>query len=104
MGEQYSSQDYQQPQVDAQYVLRDMEEKIRLLKDRILVIGKSEVDEKNRNFSEFQQIKKDIILIKEEQRQMKEMIQKMIEQLSKTSRKEELLIIQRQLDLLREKK
>lgn len=101
MAEQYSSQEY--PQVDAQYVLRDLEEKQRLLKDRILVIGKSGIDERNKNFSEFQQIKKDIILLKEEQKQMKEMLQKIVEQLSNTARKEELLIIQRQLDLLRSK-
>ncbi len=101
MGEQYSSQEY--PQIAAQYVLRDLEEKQRLLKDRILVIGKSGIDERNKNFSEFQQVKKDIILLKEEQKQMKEMLQKIVEQLSNTSRKEELLIIQRQLDLLRSK-
>jgi|SRR3989338_5272604 len=101
MGEQYPSQEY--PQSDAQYILRDLEEKQRLLKDRILIIGKSIIDDKNKNFSEFQQIKKEIYVLSEDQRQMKETIQRISEQVSALARREELLIIQRQLDLLRSK-
>lgn len=98
MAEQYS-QDY--TSFDSQSLLRNLEEKQHLLKDRILIIGKSFVDEREKNFFESQNLKKEIILIKEEHKRMKELLQRVSEQLSNTARREELLILQRQLDLLR---
>lgn len=99
MTEQYSQQSY--ALTNNQGRLSDLEEKQRILKDRILIIGKGLIEEKEKNFSELQQIKSNIITLKEEQIQIKNMLQKVVEQLSNTARREELLIIQRQLDLLR---
>ena len=41
--------------------IRDIEEKQRLLKDRTLIIGESLVEEREKTFSEMQEIKKDLI-------------------------------------------
>lgn len=80
---------------------RDLEEKVRLLKDRILLIGKSLVEERDKNFKEMQEMKNILLRIEEENTRMKEVIQRIIEQLENTSRKEDLMILQRQFDLFR---
>lgn len=81
--------------------LRDIEEKQRLLKDRVLLIGKNLVDERERLLGELNQQKKSLLLLEKENVSLKEMIQRIIEQLDNTARKEELNILQRQFDLFR---
>ncbi|HLC53820.1 MAG TPA: hypothetical protein VJK03_04730 [Candidatus Nanoarchaeia archaeon] len=81
--------------------LRDIEEKQRLLKDRIILIGKSLIEEREKSFNEMQELKKSAFVLKEEQLRMKEIIQRIAEQLNATARKEELMILQRQLDMIR---
>jgi hypothetical protein len=82
--------------------VRDLEEKHRLLKDRVLLIGKSLVDEREKNFNEIQELKKEMIIIKKENERIKELLQRLIEQSGSLARKEELLILQKQFDLFRE--
>ncbi len=96
---QYSEQDYFS---DLNIRLRDIEEKQHILKDRVLIMGKNLVEEREKSFAESQEMKKSILLLKEENARLKNIIQNLTEQLNKTARKEELMIIQRQLDLLRE--
>ena len=81
--------------------LRDIEEKQRLLKDRVLLIGNNLIKERDDTFKEMQEMKKEILLLKEENLKMKEFIQRIAEQLSDTARKEELLILQRQFDMFK---
>jgi hypothetical protein len=81
--------------------LRDIEEKQRLLKDRLLLVGETLVQQRDKSFSEIQEAKKAIIELKEESKRIKEILQRITEQLSNVARKEEILILQRQLDLLR---
>jgi hypothetical protein len=100
MAEEYPSQ---QLGLDIGTQLRDFEEKQRLLKDRIILISQSLIEERERNFKEIQELKREFIKFKEENLRMKEFLQRVAEQLSNTSRKEELMIIQKQLDLLRKK-
>ena len=92
---------YQQFSADNNGRLRDLEEKTRLLKDRILLIGQTLVDERERNFALIQEMKSDLIKVKEENARIRELLERVTEQLSNVARKEELMIIQRQLDLLR---
>jgi hypothetical protein len=80
---------------------RDLEEKVRLLKDRILLIGKSLVEERDKNFKEIQEMKTLLIKMQEENIRMKEVVQRIIEQLENTARKEDLMILQRQFDIFR---
>lgn len=99
MEEQQQYYDYQN--FDVVSKIRDMEEKIRLLRDRVLLIGNNLVDERDKNFKLIQEMKSSLIKLQEENLRMKELMQRIIEQLENTSRREELLILQRQFDLFR---
>ncbi|MBS3072140.1 hypothetical protein J4408_04075 [Candidatus Pacearchaeota archaeon] len=99
-GESY--QDYgQQFFSDMNTRLRDLEEKQRILKDRILLIGESLIREREKNFVEIQDMKKVIIKVQEENLRLKEFVQRITEHLSNAARKEDLMILQRQFDLFR---
>jgi hypothetical protein len=94
-GEQYFS--------DVNTRIRDIEEKQRLLKDRTLLIGKNLIEDRENLFEDMQEIKKELILLKSENLKMQEFLKKVSNQISQTARKEELMILQRQFDLFREK-
>ena len=81
--------------------LRDMEEKQRLLKDRVLLIGQSLVEQREKSFAEIQEMKRTLMLIKDESDRIKELLERVTEQLNSVARKEELAAIQRQIDLMR---
>ena len=99
-GESY--QDYgQQFFSDMNTRLRDLEEKQRILKDRILLIGESLIREREKNFVEIQDMKKVIIKVQEENLRLKEFVHRITEHLSNAARKEDLMILQRQFDLFR---
>ena len=85
--------------VDVNTRLKDIEERQRLLKDRLLLVGKNIIDDRESTFTEIQEIKKNMLKIKEENLKMQEFFKKIVEQLSESARKEEVLMIQRQLDL-----
>lgn len=98
MGDNYS-QAY--PSTDLSSKVRDLEEKIRLLKDRVILVGQTLIDERERTVKDNAEMKKMLIKTNEENARIKEILERITEQLNNVSRKEELLIIQRQLDLLR---
>lgn len=91
----------QQPSMDTNIRLRDVEEKTRLLRDRVLLLGQSVIEERGKSFREVQEMKTIVIKLKEDVNRLKELMQRLAEQISQTARKEELMILQRQLDLLR---
>lgn len=92
---------YNQASSDNGSKIKDLEEKMRLLKDRLLLVGQSLIDERQKNFTVSQDLKKEIIKMKEENLRIKELLERVTEQLNNVARKEEFFIIQRQLDLLR---
>lgn len=96
---QNQSQDYS---LDINTRLRDLEDRMRLLKDRTLLIGKSIIDFREKNFNDIQEAKKAITHLTEENTRLKELTKRMAEQINNSAKKEDLMIIQRQLDLLRE--
>jgi len=67
-----------------------------------LLIGQSLVEERDKNFSDIQALKKDMIKIKEENTRIKELLQRITEQAGNLARKEELMMLQRQFDIFRE--
>jgi len=91
----------EQPSLDTNIRLRDLEEKNRLIRDRVLLLGQSVIDERDKSFKEIQEMKSNLIKLKEDVSRMKELMQRMSEQIIQMARKEELMILQRQLDLLR---
>ena len=99
MPEQYQPQD---ASLEMATIVRDLEEKHRLLRDRVVLLGQTLVNERDKTFKEVQEIKKDVILLKEETKRIKELLERITEQLSGLARKDELMILQRQFDLFRE--
>src|SRR3989344_5617493 len=91
----------QQDSLDINIRLRDLEEKNRLIRDRVLLLGQSVVDERDKTFKEIQEIKGSLIKLKDDVNRLKELMQRMAEQIIQMARKEELMILQRQFDLLR---
>jgi len=81
--------------------LRDLEEKNRLVKDRVLIMGKNLVEERETSFSILQELKSEVLKLKEENNRIKEALSNITEHLNRTARKEDFEIIQRQLDILR---
>lgn len=82
--------------------IRDLEEKHKLLKDRTLLIGQNLVEEREKTFKDLQDMKKEVFILKEEMLRMKEFIHRISQELSRSARKDELLILQRQFDLFRQ--
>jgi len=81
--------------------IRDLEEKQRLLKDKLLLVGDGFVKERDRNFQDIQELKKIVIKLEEDNKRLKDLLMRISELIDKTARKEELLILQRQFDLFR---
>lgn len=81
--------------------IRDLEERQRLLKDRTLLIGQNLVNEREKTFEDIQELKKIIFRLNEENLRMKEMMQRVSEQITDFARKEDLSILQRQFDIIK---
>ena len=73
--------------------------KNRKMQEQITQENFNEIVTRNR---EMQEMKKTVSRLSEENSRLKDAIQRMSEQLNNSARKEDLLILQRQLDLLRE--
>lgn len=99
--EEVSTYNYQAPSSDPQMRFVDLEEKQNLVRERVLLLGKNFIEDRDKTFKEIQEIKKTLIQLKEEVLRMMEFSQRVAEQLDKTARKEELIILQKQLDMLR---
>lgn len=84
---------------DASSRLKDLEEKQRLLRDRILLIGKNMVEERESMIQEIQEIKKLLSKTREENIKIQDFLKKVADQLSDSARKEELMMLQRQIEL-----
>ncbi|MBS3084165.1 hypothetical protein J4423_05145 [Candidatus Pacearchaeota archaeon] len=96
-------QEYQQSEgqyyTDINGRLKDMEEKQRLLRDRILLIGKNVIEDRESIMNELQELKKSLSKTAEENIKIQDFLKKVADQLSESARKEELLMLQRQIEL-----
>jgi hypothetical protein len=97
MVENYSNAQYS---VDANTRIRDLEEKTKILRERILLVSKNLVDEREKTFNELQETKKILLELQEKNIRMEEFLQKLAEQNSGLARKEELMILKRQFDMI----
>jgi hypothetical protein len=97
-----SSTEYASPsQGPAPTKIRDIEEKLRLVKDRLLLIGQTHIEEREKSFAEIQDLKTTVLTLKKENMRISEVLKRVTEQLASTARSEDLAILQRQLDLFR---
>ena len=81
---------------DTNTKLRDLEEKQRMLKDRILLIGQNLVEMKDKSGSDILQIKKDIEIMKRNIERLISFLETASAEFSKFARKEDLEILSKQ--------
>ncbi|MFH1308066.1 MAG: hypothetical protein ABIH72_04395 [archaeon] len=80
-------------------VLRDLEERQSLIKDRVLLISKNLVETKEEIESGLAQVKADLEILKKENERMKETLQRTLDEISDLARKEEVMILYRQFKM-----
>ena len=76
--------------------LRDLEEKQRILKDRLLLIGQNLLEIKEKSSQDMLSIKKDVEKIKQEMERMINFLESASGEFSKFARKEDLEILSKQ--------
>lgn len=81
---------------DTNTKLRDLEEKQKMLKDRILLIGQNLVEMKEKTGSDILQIKKDIEIMKRNIERLISFLETASAEFSKFARKEDLEILSKQ--------
>jgi len=84
---------------DASSRIKNVEETQRLLRDKILLIGKNVVEDRESMLQELQEIKKVLTKTREENIKIQDFLKKVGDQLSDSVRKEELMMLQRQIEL-----
>ncbi len=93
MAEEYDSQGYYP---DAGLKLRDLEEKQRITKDRLLLIGENLVEIREKTNQEILELKKEIEIINTTIERFKNFLESASQEFSKFARKEDLEILSRQ--------
>lgn len=79
--------------------LNEIEEKHRLLKDRVMLVGENLISTKEEHEKESLELKKKINEIEYEIKTLKQLNKRILDELSNFARKSELNIIKRQLDM-----
>lgn len=92
---------YQDPYSAMASRLRDLEEKQNLLKDRLILVGNSLIEDKDKTSIKLQAMKTDIAYLKEDVSKIKNFLQKISEQIDNFAKKSEIEILQKQFDLFR---
>jgi hypothetical protein len=76
--------------------LRDLESNQKLSKERLLLIGNNLIDSQEKNNSDFIEIKQTLQELKDDMKRVKSIIGSLSEEISKSARKEELTILEKQ--------
>jgi hypothetical protein len=76
--------------------IRDLEESQKMMRERLLLISQNFLEAEEKNIKEIETLKKQIILIESDIKRIKDMINSMILQVSKSARKEEIDLLRKQ--------
>jgi len=79
--------------------LKDLEEKQRILKERVLLIGENLIDIKEKNDERFLEVKKDIEEIKQKINKISSFIEAVSGEFNKFARKDDVEILAKQMRL-----
>lgn len=90
--EGYPEQNY----IDPNIKLKDLEEKQRIIKDRLLLIGQNLIETKDKNAQKILDIKKDIETLKQNMVRIKSFLETVSSEFSKFAKKEDLEILAKQ--------
>ncbi|MEK6875762.1 MAG: hypothetical protein AABX30_03690 [Nanoarchaeota archaeon] len=91
------------PQIfgDISTKVRDIEEKQRIAKDRLLLIGKNLIETKEKTSQDILELKRDIEIMKNDIDRIKSFIESISEEFSKFARKEDVEILAKQARMFR---
>lgn len=81
---------------DVNVRIRDLEERQRILKDRLLLIGQNLIDIKEKNKEDILEIKKELEIIKQNMERLVSFLETASSEFSKFARKEDLEILSKQ--------
>ena len=79
--------------------LRDIEERQRLIKDRVLLIGENLVNGREESIEEISELKARLESLEQEMRRIKDTLSSIIEEMGNFARKSELEILQKQFKM-----
>ena len=79
--------------------LRDIEERQRLIKDRVLLIGENLVEGKEESIEEISELKVKVENVEQEINRIKDTLSSIIEEMGNFARKAELEILQKQFKM-----
>ncbi len=88
--------DYPNYGTDVNVRIRDLEEKQRILKDRLLLIGQNLIEIREKNKEVILEIKKDLEIIKQNMERLVSFLETASSEFSKFARKEDLEILSKQ--------
>lgn len=91
--------DYQNYMPDPNTKLRDLEEKQRVLKNQILLIGKNMIDLREKTSKDMLEIKKEIDLIKENIERFTSFLDTASQDMQKFAKKSEVEILEKQMKM-----
>jgi len=83
-------------QDDSAIRVRDLEEKQRILKDRVLLIGQNLIEMREKHQNTTIEIKKDLEIIKQNMERMVSFLETASSEFSKFARKEDLILLTKQ--------
>lgn len=89
---------------EANVKLRDLEEKQRILKDRLILIGQNLIETRERTTEKILEIKKDIELLKQNMERMISFLESASAEFSKFAKKEDLEILYKQAKMFQPSK
>ena len=90
-----------QPAGEINMRIRNLEERQRILKDRLLLIGQNLIEMKERTNEKMLEIKKDIELLKRNMERMISFLESASSEFSKFAKKEDLEILYKQAKMFR---
>ncbi len=82
-----------------EFNLMDLEERQRIVKDRLILIGQNLIDFKEKNEEELLEIKKDLEILKRSVEKIKDFVETISTEFSKFAKKDDLDILKKQAKL-----
>ena len=89
--------DYQNYNPDLGFRLRDLEEKQRILKNQLLLIGKNLIEIREKNMREILEVKKETQMIKSNMERLASFLETASEDFQKFARKDDVDILAKQM-------
>jgi hypothetical protein len=87
---------YEEYNTNQNYQIRDLEEKQRILKDRLMLIGQNLIDTREKSNEKFLEIKKELEILRQAVERLTSFLETASAEFSKFARKEDLEILKKQ--------